>query len=285
MYGSEIIGELTSTAKTTGLPHTIRRDGDGYTAEIHLPLRDGRVLVCRGHCSLREAAAGLGYDDDDLDEIAGLAESESDDLEEVGSIFGDAFRAVKSVAKGAAKGIVGIGQAVKKAAKSKAFRAAIGTVAKLARNPIVIGALGAVTAGAALPALAAAGAATNLIDMATKAGNTPAGKAARKLVRVAAHVADHRGDPRRPMHARGSFAGTRINVAQARQIKALATQVRAGLPSPAERRLAAVATTAAKRRAVMAPAAARAAATAPRVPAPVKSRDVLRYMVELSRVA
>lgn len=73
--------QLFALVQAGRLPIRIKRDGGHYETEIALPLRDGRVLVCKGSCDLRAASQDLGRDfDSDMSTISGLLDCEPDEL-------------------------------------------------------------------------------------------------------------------------------------------------------------------------------------------------------------
>lgn len=131
--------------------------GNTLTGVLPLALSDGRTLLIKASVSLTQTRRELGFDD-------------IDDDDEVG------WNLFKS-----------IGGFVKKVAKSKVFKA-IGKVAKkMIKNPLVTGALGVITGGAAVPALAAANIAMNVIDAAKGGGKK--GTKARKLLKASVKAA------------------------------------------------------------------------------------------------
>jgi len=223
--------ELHDIIMRGSIPVTFHRDGNVFVAEIDIPLRDGKVLTCRGKCSLREAVAKeLGHDPDELgeaisdaygdaqvgavfhpafdeDEIGSYANTTGNEIigeygaeivdgygghdtgDQVGNIFHDIGKVAKGVAKGT--GIVQVGKVIKKAAKSRAFKKALKIAGSVVRNPAFMAAVGAVTGGAALPALAAAGTAMSLMDVAHKAiPGSKHHKAALNVVQAAMLAAD-----------------------------------------------------------------------------------------------
>lgn len=136
-----------------------------YTAVVPLALRDGRKLMIRGSASIADTYRELGLDP----RIHFLAEQS-----EVGGFPGSLFKS--------------IGKAVKKITKSKALRKVVGVAKSVLKSPITTVALGAVTGGSALPALAAANVAVRVAESAAKGGKK--GQAARKLLKAAKRSSD-----------------------------------------------------------------------------------------------
>jgi hypothetical protein len=137
-----------------------------YTAALPLALKDGRTLWIRASASTDETYRDLGLDP----RIGEFAEQP-----EVGGFPGSLFK--------------GIAKAVKKITKSKAIRKVVGIGKSILKSPITTVALGAVTGGSALPALAAANVGIRLAEAATKGGKK--GKAARKILKVSKRKADN----------------------------------------------------------------------------------------------
>jgi hypothetical protein len=260
------------------------REGAGYVAELELPLRDGRVLVCRGTSTFAEAARAHGYDPKALARVAGCGP--------------DLVGAVDAPDEIGGWGILGkIGKFVHHAAKSQAFKKVLHVTGSVLRNPAVIVALGAVTGGAALPALAAANTAVGLMEVAQKAlPGTPAKKAAVNVIR-ASQVLAGRAEGKRPVPPgvrpmpRGRFGGGELMTpAQALKLRTMLRTVkaaRAGLAPAVSASLTgkkiAIARTVAKARALERfkadPERRKIAAVLPK-PHP---RDVARYVVSIAR--
>ncbi len=232
---------LTRAWRAGKLPYSIKRQGDTYIAEIKLPLQSGRVLCCRGECSIREAASEMGYDydslvdlsywdDDDWDAVISAPEwghtfTGEDELME--GVFDDIWKGTKKVGKSVGKGFKAVGKTLKKTAKSKAFKKAVKITGKVVTHPATMAALGAVTGGAALPTLAAAKAAYDIYDMAKGTGK--AAKSAKKLAKAALHVADRQSGrkpkPKRRTIKRGYYKGTRLRPDQVAKLERLRGQV------------------------------------------------------------
>lgn len=135
-----------------------------YTARLPLALRDGRTLWISASASIGDSYRELGLDP----EMIGM--------ENVGGFPGSMFKA--------------IGKVVKKITKSKVLRKVVKIGKSVLKSPITSVALGAVTGGAALPALASANVAIRVAEAATKGGKK--GKAARKLLKASKRAADKR---------------------------------------------------------------------------------------------
>lgn len=147
--------------------YTITEKNGVYTATLPLALRDGRVLVIRGSASIADTYRELGLDP----RIHAYVDSP-----EVGGFPGSLFKS--------------IGKAVKKITKSKVLRKVVGVGKSILKSPITTVALGAVTGGSALPALASANVAIRLAEAATKGGKK--GKAARKVLKAAKRTTDRK---------------------------------------------------------------------------------------------
>lgn len=149
------------------MKYTITERNGVYTATLPLALRDGRTLLIRGSASIADTYRELGLDP----RIHAYADSP-----EVGGFPGSLFK--------------GIGKVVKKITKSKVLRKVVGVGKSILKSPITTVALGAITGGSALPALASANVAIRLAEAATKGGKK--GKAARKVLKAAKHKTDRR---------------------------------------------------------------------------------------------
>lgn len=149
------------------MQYTITEKDGVYTAMIPLALRDGRVLEIRGSASVADTYRELGLD-------PGMYFMQ--DQPEVGGFPGSLIK--------------GIGKVVKKITKSKALRKVVGVAKSVLKSPITTVALGAVTGGSALPALASANVAIRLAEAATKGGKK--GKTARKFLKSAKRQSDKR---------------------------------------------------------------------------------------------
>lgn len=133
-----------------------------FTARLPLALRDGRTLWISASASIGDTYRELGLDPAMIG------------MEEVGGFPGSMFKS--------------IGKAVKKITKSKVLRQVVKIGKSVIKSPITSVALGAVTGGAALPALAAANVAVRVAEAATKGGKK--GNAARKILKVSKQAAD-----------------------------------------------------------------------------------------------
>jgi hypothetical protein len=49
-----------------GLRYKVERIGNTYVCELSIPLRDGRVLLCRGKCNAKKAVSAMGFDPDEF---------------------------------------------------------------------------------------------------------------------------------------------------------------------------------------------------------------------------
>lgn len=127
-----------------------------YTAELPLPLVDGRTLVIRSSASVADTYKELGLNP---------------------AIEGVGWNPFKA-----------IGKVVKKITKNKVFRKVIGVAKDIIKNPVTTAALGVVTGGAAIPALASANMAIRLAEEAAKGGKKAA--AARKLIAASSKAAE-----------------------------------------------------------------------------------------------
>lgn len=142
------------------------------TAELPIPLDDGRKLMIRSTASIAETAREMGFDP-------------------------------RAIAAGDV--IVGwnpfkeIGKVVKKIAKSKVIRKVVKVAKDVIKNPITTAALGAVSGGTLLAPMAAANAAVRLTEAAVKAGKK--GIKATKVLRAAVK-ASNKHDKRRRKVAR-----------------------------------------------------------------------------------
>jgi hypothetical protein len=123
-----------------------------YTATIPIPLESGKILLINGRASLEDTYKDFGINP------------------EVGGFFGD------------------VGRFFKKITKSKALRKAVGVAKSILKSPVTTAALGVVTGGAAIPALASANAAIRIAEEAKKTGKKAAN--ARKLMRATMKVAE-----------------------------------------------------------------------------------------------
>lgn len=180
------------------------------TARLPLALRDGRTLWISASASIADTYRELGLD-------PAMA-----DMEDVGGFPGSLFKS--------------IGKAVKKIAKSKVLRTVAKVGKSIIKSPITSVALGAVTGGAALPALAAANVAVRVAEAATKGGKK--GKAARKLLKASKRAADK--DTRRKVALSRAIKSGRLNPtvlanAQAKMLrqKIAATKRMQTRPTPA----------------------------------------------------
>jgi len=302
--------EVRNIAHQGGLALRIDREGSGYVAELELPLRDGRVLVCRGFCSFADALRAQGHDPKKLAAVAGYgsdivgAVDSSESLSEWGVWAWDAKRELdgkapsdpsssgkrawweaqgakgrtrwrgarntflRATKKARAEGkkppelraflakwqklppdtryrigyaalphhgiLDKIGSFVKHAAKSEAFKKVLSVAGSVIRNPVVITALGGVTGGAILPALAAANTALGLMEVAQKAlPGSPAKLAAMNVIRVS-QILHGRASGDRPVPKgvtalpRGRFAGGELmTVKQAEKLRGMLRTVKA----------------------------------------------------------
>jgi len=131
------------------------------TAELPIPMDDGRKLMIRSTASILDTARELGIDP------RALAAGEV--------IVGwNPFKA--------------IGKLVKKIAKSKVIRKVVKVAKDVIKNPITTAALGAVSGGTLLAPMAAANAAVRLTEAAVKGGKK--GLKATKILRSAVKAAN-----------------------------------------------------------------------------------------------
>lgn len=144
------------------MPQYIVREKDGViTAELPIPLDDGRQLVIRASERIEDVARELGFDPRMM--TAGE------------TIVGwNPFKA--------------IGKFVKKIAKSKVIRKVVKVAKDVVKNPITTAALGAVSGGTLLAPMAAANAAVRLTEAAVKAGKK--GAKAAKVLRSAVNISN-----------------------------------------------------------------------------------------------
>ncbi len=149
------------------MQYVITEKNGVYTATLPLALKDGRTLRIRCSADIVDTYRELGLDP----RIEYLQHQE-----EVGGFPGSMFKA--------------IGKVVKKITKSKVIRKVVGVAKKVLKNPITTVALGAVTGGSALPALASANVAIRLAEAATKGGKK--GKAARKVLKAAKRASNRK---------------------------------------------------------------------------------------------
>lgn len=134
------------------------------TASLPLALRDGRTLWIRASTTIEDTYRELGLDPAIYN------------MQEVGGFPGSLFK--------------GIAKTVKKIAKSKVVRGVVNIGKKVLKSPITSVALGAITGGSALPALAAANVGIRLAEAATKGGKK--GRTARKMLKHAKRHADRK---------------------------------------------------------------------------------------------
>lgn len=149
------------------MKYWIKEKNGVYTAFLPLALRDGRQLIIKASASIGDTYRELGLDP----HIHAYADSP-----EVGGFPGSMFKS--------------IGKAVKKITKSKVLRKVVGVGKSILKSPITTVALGAVTGGSALPALASANMAIRVAEAATKGGKK--GAAARKLLKAAKRSTDRK---------------------------------------------------------------------------------------------
>lgn len=239
-----------------GLDITVSKRGGVYTATLPLRMKNGRTLMLRASCSVQQSARELGYEPAELgaafnpadpEEWWRLIENEPDTDDDGPSslagvevacllagqpeVGGKLWRRMKKRFKKFGKRL---GKAFRRFAKSKVIRGIVKFGKRIIKSPIFTGLATALTGGLAGPALIAANAAVNIIDVAKK-GKGSSKKKARQLVKAALHLEKQQqlakagkmpaSMKRKPVIKDGPWEGMRATPEQERALDALILEV------------------------------------------------------------